>query len=70
MTNKYKKFLVLSNAGGDGWYIVEETDTFDDAVKIREKSLLSYGREIIIVEYCPLVVFDGRLALKKCLKTK
>lgn len=57
---EYKKYLILVNYKTDGWGIVEQCDDWNVAVRIRD-IFLSYGnQEIIIVEYCPLIVLDGR----------
>jgi len=56
----YKRYLILTFYGSEGWSISAETNEWEEAIKAREEARSLGGNEVIIVEHCPLVVLDGR----------
>ncbi len=59
-----KRFVVFHDYGCyEGWKIVEEADTFDEAVIMRDNYQRNCGGGTTeIFEHVPLVVTDGRRA--------
>ena len=55
----YDKYIIWSNYGSEGWR-AENTESFDEAVKIREDKMSMGCSEVIITEYVPLKIQDGR----------
>jgi len=57
----HKNYLILVNYGTyEGWRIFTEVDEWEQAVKELQPALSIGNHEVIIVEYCPLVVLRGR----------
>ena len=56
----YKRFLVWTNYGGyEGWR-QNQADTWIEAVALREDEVRRSCCEVLITEYCPLDIRDGR----------
>lgn len=57
--NSNEPFLILVNYGCEGWS-VETAATFNEAVKLRDERLGWGNSEVVIAEYIPLKIQDGR----------
>lgn len=57
----HKKYIVFIDYGSfEGWRIQGEADTWEEAIALREQAH-SYGAgEVIVCEYIPLLMLDGR----------
>lgn len=60
---EHKKYIVWSKGHSTygGWHIVAETDEWDEATKAYHKELSNENTgEVIITEFIPLLIADGR----------
>lgn len=56
----YKRFLIWRDYGYEGWHIVAQADTWDDAVTAWHAQHVG-DEEKLMTEYVPLRIEDGRV---------